>query len=76
MSPEKAFGEVVKEIRNGKAMSQEKLAYSSGLDRSFISHIERGVKSPTITSIFQISSALDIPVSEIMRLVELRIENT
>lgn len=75
MSPEKAFGEVVREVRNQRGMSQEKLAFSSGLDRSFVSQIERGVQSPTITSIFLLGNALSMPVSQMMLLVEQRIEN-
>jgi transcriptional regulator with XRE-family HTH domain len=70
MSPEKAFGETIRQLRNSKGLSQEALAFSSELDRSYISQVECGVKSPTITTVFKIASALQVPVSVIMQLVE------
>ncbi len=71
MDIEKEFREVLKEIRKEKGISQEKLAYICGMDRTYISMIERGVSSPTLTKLIEISTALKIPLSEII----LRAEN-
>ena len=49
-----AFGEVLKELRNGVGISQETLAYECELDRSFISMMERGIKMPTIETLFKL----------------------
>jgi DNA-binding XRE family transcriptional regulator len=44
----KAFGQALREIRENKEVSQERLALDSGLDRTYISLIERGINSPSI----------------------------
>ena len=69
-SIEQTFGQVIKALRNERRLSQEKLADTSDLDRSFISHLERGVKQPSLITIFQLAKALKLPVSKIMSLVE------
>ncbi len=55
MDIEKNFREVLKEIRKEKGFSQEKLAYACEMDRTYISMIERGVSSPTLTKLVEIS---------------------
>jgi len=57
-----AFGEKVRQIRKEKGLSQEALADLSGIDRSYMGHIERGDQNITLTKIHQIADALDIPV--------------
>ena len=66
----KVSGEVLKGLRNEVGISQENLAYESELDRSFISMLERGLRLPTIGTLFQISKTLKRTPSEIIRLIE------
>ena len=66
----KVSGEVLKDLRNKVGISQENLAYESELDRSFISMLERGLRLPTIATIFQVSKALKKSPSEIIKLIE------
>ncbi len=40
-------------------MTQEELAFRAGLDRTYISLLERGIKSPTLTTFFQLCRVLD-----------------
>lgn len=68
--PEKAFGQVVREIRDSRGLSQMDLYMESGLDRTFISAIERGIQSPTLKTIVRLSRALDVKPSEMMRRME------
>ncbi len=70
MDIEKNFREVLKEIRKEKGLSQEKLAYACEMDRTYISMIERGVSSPTLTKLVEISRVLEVPLSEIFKRVE------
>jgi transcriptional regulator with XRE-family HTH domain len=65
-----SFGRVLKSIRNGKGVSQEKLAELSGLDRSFVSLLERGLRQPSMETLFLIGDALEIRPSEIVQKVE------
>ncbi|WP_026842803.1 helix-turn-helix domain-containing protein [Citrifermentans bremense] len=74
MTPEKAFGETIKELRTLKKMSQETVAFSSELDRSYISQVECGLRSPTLSTVFKIAAAIGVPVSEIMHTVERTLE--
>jgi len=53
--------------RKQTSMSQEKLAMESGLDRSYISRLERGIANPTYLALQSIAKALDIPLSDILR---------
>jgi DNA-binding XRE family transcriptional regulator len=65
-----SFGRVLKSLRNAKGISQEKLAELSGLDRSYVSLLERGLRQPSLETLFLIGSALDISPSEIVGRVE------
>lgn len=60
MEIEEVFGKVLKEIRLEKKFSQEELAFICGLDRTYISLMERGKRKPTITTIFALAKGLDI----------------
>jgi transcriptional regulator with XRE-family HTH domain len=71
---EEAFGEVIRELRKAKQISQEKLADVSKLDRSFISLLECGHKQPSLVTIFQLAKALNLTASKILSLVEEKIK--
>lgn len=61
------FGRVIRRYRQVKGLSQEKLADLSGLHRTYISDIERGLKTVSILSLLKIAKALDVPAHQIMR---------
>ena len=67
---EAAFGEVIRELRKLKSLSQEDVAYESGLDRSFISLLETGRQQPSLVTIFQLAKALGVSPAQIMTSVE------
>lgn len=67
---EEAFGKVLKDMRLEKSMSQEELAYLSGLDRTFISMLERGIRQPSLTTFFDLSSALEVQPNQLINQVE------
>lgn len=60
MTSEQLFGKVIKQIRESKLISQERLSQLSKLDRTFISRIENGKASPTLVTILKLSEALDV----------------
>ncbi|MFE4115788.1 helix-turn-helix domain-containing protein [Priestia sp. YIM B13448] len=70
MNIEKAFGEVLKQMRNKKKMSQEQLALEANLERTYISMMERGTRKPTINTIFKLSRVLGIKPSQLIECVE------
>jgi transcriptional regulator with XRE-family HTH domain len=68
------FGEVLQELRQNRGLSQEEFGFECELHRTYISLLERGKRIPSLTTIIQLASALNVPPSEIVRLVESRIE--
>jgi transcriptional regulator with XRE-family HTH domain len=69
--PEKAFGQVMREARKKASMSQMDLHKKSGLDRTFISDLERGIQCPSLRTILRVAIALDTaPWKLIQRTVE------
>ncbi|AOM41284.1 helix-turn-helix domain-containing protein [Xenorhabdus hominickii] len=46
-------------------MSQEAFADKCGLDRTYVSGIERGVRNPTLEIIYVISNGLQIELNEL-----------
>lgn len=67
MNIQEQFGKNVKKIREDKSWSQEYLSEVSGLHRTYISGIERGVRNPTIEIAFKISQSLNVPITELFK---------
>ena len=65
-----AFGKVLRKLRERQNLSQEKLAEYCDLDRTYISLLERGLRQPTITTLFKIAEAIKVAPSEIIKQVE------
>ena len=61
------LGKAVRAARKTRGWSQEDLAGQTGLDRTYISGIERGVRNPTISSIARIADALGLSIHELVR---------
>lgn len=74
MNIENAFATVLKDLRTQKKISQENLAFLSGLDRTYISLLERGKRQPTLTSLFSISKALDMTLVELITALEEKVD--
>ena len=70
---QESFGTVLRRLRIKKGLSQEALALESGLDRTFVSMLERGLRQPTLSSLFALAEALRIPSSRIVKLTEKKI---
>jgi transcriptional regulator with XRE-family HTH domain len=66
------LGRAVRELRARRGLSQEALGFRSGLHRNYIGAIERGEINPTFRVLLQLSRGLDLELSEIIFLWELR----
>lgn len=64
------FGEVLKRQRVEQNVSQEELAFGAGLDRTFVSRLERGIRQPTITTMIGLGLALGVSAAEMVRETE------
>jgi transcriptional regulator with XRE-family HTH domain len=61
-----AFGRVLREARRLKGISQEELAEIGEFDRTYPSLLERGLRTPTLTVIFQLAEALDTSATSLI----------
>jgi DNA-binding XRE family transcriptional regulator len=64
------LGLEIQRRRIEKGWSQEYLAEVTGLHRTYISQLERGLKSPSVRVLSHITNALDITMGEFLRDVE------
>jgi len=69
-----AFACVLREFRKESGMSQERLALDAELDRTYISLLERGLRQPSLKTLFAIAVTLDTPLHTIIQAVESRME--
>ncbi|MDP3513015.1 MAG: helix-turn-helix transcriptional regulator [Sulfuritalea sp.] len=67
---EQVFGEVLRELRNRSGKTQEVVALDAGLDRTYISMLERALRQPTLETVLALSGALGVSASEIVAMVE------
>ena len=56
----------MKRLRKERGWSQEALAEEAGLDRTYISGIERVVKNPTITVVDRVAVALKCSLGDLL----------
>jgi transcriptional regulator with XRE-family HTH domain len=56
----KKFGKNVQRFRKAAGLTQEELGELTGLDRGYISGVERGVRNPAIVNIEKIAKALKV----------------
>src|SRR3569833_454088 len=60
------FGQVLREQRIARQLSQEELALAADVDRTFVSQMERGIRQPTITTLMKLAGALGIQPSTLV----------
>lgn len=54
------IGNRIKELREKKKLTQEELSEVSGLNRTFLIHVEKGRRNVSVKSLEKIFSGLDI----------------
>ncbi|MEM7310951.1 MAG: helix-turn-helix transcriptional regulator [Planctomycetota bacterium] len=65
-----AFGRALRRRRTHAALSQEQLGLRAGVDRVYISELERGIKCPTLGTIARLARALEMRPSHLVRVAE------
>lgn len=60
-------GNRIKELRTNEGLSQEKLALSADLDRTYIASVEHGKRNISIVNLEKIVTALNCTLSEFFR---------
>ncbi|MEW6495915.1 MAG: helix-turn-helix transcriptional regulator [Cyanobacteriota bacterium] len=64
------LGVEIQRLRAAKGWSQEHLAEVANLHRTYISQLERGLKSPSVRVLYQITTALGVTMSALLEVVE------
>lgn len=65
MDVRQRLGMNVRRLRKAKGLAQEKFALGFGMDRTYVSGIERGTRNPTVTVVQRLADALEVPVAEL-----------
>ena len=61
-----ALGKNVRKRRTALKLSQQRLAAKAGLDRSYVSDIERGVRNPSLRVMVSIANALRTTLAKLL----------
>lgn len=76
-SPEHvAYGRALRELRAIRGMSQERLARLAGLDPTYVSGIERGVRNPSLTNLLKLAKTLEVTLEDLAARAETLIEGS
>lgn len=70
MLDSKMVGETIAEIRKRKGISQDVLSGLAGIGRTHLSAIERGERKPTLETLYRLSLAFDMKMSDIVIEIE------
>jgi transcriptional regulator with XRE-family HTH domain len=64
------FGLAVRAARRERGWAQEQLSEAAGLDRTYVSGLERGQRNPTLTTQERIAVALGRTLWELVKVAE------
>jgi transcriptional regulator with XRE-family HTH domain len=71
---ERAFSEVLREIRTERGLSQEKVALEAGYHRTYVGMLERGLQNPTLRTILSLATVLNVSGAVIVERVETKLK--
>lgn len=66
----KSFGQAIQEIRVENGLSQDELASQIGMQRTYISDIERGARNTSLSNAKRIAKVLNVPLAKIIEMAE------
>jgi transcriptional regulator with XRE-family HTH domain len=68
----KAFGEVVRSLREEQGVAQDQFALLANVDRSYYGKLERGERQPSLGLLLRIAKGLGVPGASLVEKTELR----
>ena len=75
-NPLTALGRTIRKKRSALELSQQLLAAKAGLDRSYISDIERGTRNASLLTVARIAKALNTTTSVLLEEIDVRGRHT
>lgn len=70
------FGSCLRKMRREADLSQEELAFRAGIHRTYVSLLERGLKSPSLDVLFRICSAVGQDLKDLIAELQTHIKST
>ena len=64
------LGKLLRTSRESAGLTQESLAFQAGVDRSYISQLERDLKSPTVQMFMRLCKAMQVSPSQLIAQLE------
>lgn len=64
------LGENVRHYRKLKGMTQEQLAAEAGMERSYVSDLERGTRNPSVLALGRLADALQVAPSKLLEALD------
>ena len=62
----------LKRLREAKKLSQEAFALDTGVHRTYVSGVERGIRNPTVTIVAKLAAGLGVSPDELLRPAEIK----
>jgi transcriptional regulator with XRE-family HTH domain len=60
-----ALARAISTARRDRGMTLAELAAATGLDKGYLSRVERNLKTPSIATVLKLAKALDVPVAQL-----------
>ena len=67
MDMRKLVGRNVRRLRTDQGLTQEAFAEASGISQQYLSGLERGLRNPTVVTLYEIATALRVSVEDLVR---------
>ena len=64
------LGDELRNCREAAGLSQERLADKAGIDRTYVSILERDRQSPTVDMLIRVCRAMDVRASDVLARIE------
>ena len=64
------FGEELRKAREKAGLTQEQLTFKAGVHRTYVSLLERDIKSPTLNTLFRLCVAMEVSAGKLIAKVE------
>lgn len=70
------FGIVLRELRKERRLSQETLAFDAELDRTYISLLELGQRTPSLDTMLALANAMNVSLAHLSALIEKKLKES
>lgn len=66
MDARQAFGINVRRLRQERGLSQEEFGFAAGIDRTYVSGVERGLRNPSLLLAAKFAEGLGVPLFQLL----------